>query len=157
MSNPNQSYVQVVEVEVGQGVDSSAAADKKPVKTLGAGPLLPILRGILGILKKTSMPFTKVLKQSKPKHLDALEPSSTVDDGIVLPLHGAGEEVEAKTTAWDDDAEGDNVGPALDGHDGDGGVKDSLGRGFAHEVSDSHNIFHTITYACILSQPNLLP
>ena len=63
------------------------AHNKKSVKTLGAGPLLSDVRGVLGILKK---------KQSKPnKHLDAAreEPPSTtvVDDRTVLPPHGVGE------------------------------------------------------------------
>ena len=88
-SNPNESScVQVEEVKEGVAPPASAAMDKKPVKTLGACPLFPNVRGILGILKK---------KKPKPnKHLDSArqEPSSTtvVDDRTVLPLHGAGEE-----------------------------------------------------------------
>ena len=62
--------------------------NKKPVKTLGAGRSLPVVRGILGILKK---------KQSKPKDLDATrQPSSTVDDRIVMPLHDAGDDGSCK-------------------------------------------------------------
>ncbi len=98
-SNPicssNQSYVQDVEVE--GGVDSSAAADKGTVKIMGSGPLLPV-RAIRGILKEALMPFfVKKLKQ--PKHLDALQPSSTVDDGIALPLQDAGEDNCSKVEA----------------------------------------------------------
>ena len=48
------------------------------------------------------MLFPKKSKQSKPKHLDALEPSSPVDVGIVLPLHDTGA-VDSKTMAWDYD------------------------------------------------------
>ena len=78
------------------------AHNKKPVKTLGAGPLLPNVRGIHGIPEKALMPFVKKLKQ--PKHLDALQPSSYMGDSIVLPL-GEVEEIEAKTLAWDDYAD----------------------------------------------------
>ena len=78
----NPIYVQVVEVE--GRVDPSPATDKKPVKTSGAGRSLLFVRGILGILKKK--------QESKPKDLGALQPSSTVDDRIVLPLHDAGGE-----------------------------------------------------------------
>ena len=81
--------------------------NEKTVKTLGAGPpSLPPVRGILGILLKkgasSSMPFTKVLKQSKPKHFDAIEPPySTVDDcrTTVLPLDGVGEDNGSKVEA----------------------------------------------------------
>ena len=54
--------------------------DKTTVKSKGAGPLLPVRGIIVGTLKMASMPFTKMLKkQSKPKHLDAFQPSSAVD------------------------------------------------------------------------------
>ncbi len=62
--------------------------DKENVESLGAGPLLPV-RGAMGILEKALMPFVKKLKQ--PKHLGARQPSSAVDDRIVLPLHDVGE------------------------------------------------------------------
>ena len=47
-------------------------------------------------------------------------------------------------SADDDDNDG---GLELDGDIGEGGVMYSLGRGFAHEVSDSHHILHTIPSA----------
>ena len=91
ISNPiylsNQSYVQVEEVKEVLDPSASAATTRKPVKTLGAGPLLP-LQGILGKLKK---------KQSTPnkEHLDAArEPSAAtvLDDPTVSTLHEEGEE-----------------------------------------------------------------
>ena len=58
---------------------------------MGAGPLLPVQGGIVGILRKAS-PFAKMSKQSKT--LDAVQPSSTVDaeptlDGNVDTLQAA--------------------------------------------------------------------
>ena len=68
---------------------------KTAESSMGAGPLLPVVRGgTIGFLEKALMPFVKKLKQSK--HLDALQPSSTVDDRIVLPLHDAGEDGSCK-------------------------------------------------------------
>ena len=76
----------------------------KTVKTLGAGPLRPV-RGFVGILKSTSMLFTKTLMKSK--NLVALQPSpTTTDDRIVLPPFDAGEDDGCKV----------EVGPALDGN-----------------------------------------
>ena len=65
--------------------------DKTTVKSKGAGPLLPVQGGIVGILRKAS-PFVKMSKQSKT--LDAVQPSSTVDaeptlDGNVDTLQAA--------------------------------------------------------------------
>ena len=70
--------------------------DKETVESSGAGQLLPV-RGAKGILKKALMPFVKKLEQ--PKHLGALQPSSGVDDRIVLPLHDAGEDDDCKVEA----------------------------------------------------------
>ena len=85
--------MQVVEAE---GGDASAAANKKTVGSVGADPLFPV-RGAIGVLKKALMPFAKKLMQ--PKHLGALQPSSGVDDRIVLPLHDAGEDDGCKVEA----------------------------------------------------------
>ena len=71
--------------------------DKETVESSGAGQLLPV-RGAIGVLKEASMLFfMKKLKQ--PKHLGALQPSSGVDDRIVLPLHDAGEDDDCKVEA----------------------------------------------------------
>ena len=78
--------------------------DKVTVESSGAGQLLPV-RGAKGILKKALMPFVKKLEQ--PKHLGALQPSSGVDDRIVLPLHDAGEDDDCKVEA--EPALGDRV------------------------------------------------
>ena len=71
---------------------------------MGVGPLLPV-QGTIGFLEKALIPFVKKeMKQSK--HLDALQPSFTVDGGIVLPLCGVGEDdglkVEAELTCDED-------------------------------------------------------
>ena len=66
--------------------------DKRSAESvMGAGLLLPVRGGIVGILRKAS-PFVKMSKQSKT--LDAVQPSSTVDaeptlDGNVDTLQAA--------------------------------------------------------------------
>ena len=64
---------------------------------MGAGPLLPA-RAIRGILEEALAPFF-VKKSKQPKHLDARQPSSAVDDGIVLSLQDAGEDIGSKVEA----------------------------------------------------------
>ena len=81
--------MQVLEDE--EEVDYSG---KKTVESMGAGPLLPVRGGTIGFLENALMPFMKKLKQYK--HLDALQPSPTVDDRIVMPLHDAGEDGSCK-------------------------------------------------------------
>ena len=71
--------------------------DKGTVKIMGAGPLLPA-RAIRGILEEALAPFF-VKKLKHPKHLDARQPSSAADDGIVLPLQDAGEDNSSKVEA----------------------------------------------------------
>ena len=84
-------------VEVAGGVDSSAAANKKTVESMGAGPLLPVQGDIIGVIKKALMPFPKKMKQP-PKHL-LQSSTATVDDRIVLSLDDVGEDDNGKAKA----------------------------------------------------------